>query len=198
MIIDCYTNFFDRLRILVHGIVTVPCFDTFIMIIIILSSIALAAEDPVQEHSRRNHVLTYFDYVFTGIFAIEMILKVSGQGTLLAILLSSSSQPRIFPNISSVSHTYYVPTGDRSRSHCSPRFLLAWYLESDGCPSCDMCHSFICLWYDVSKERSRGSTHSKHNFGRLIIHCLALASSSTVVASVWSPLDFHLALNLHI
>ena len=47
------------------------------MIIIILSSITLAAEDPVQETSQRNHVLTYFDYVFTGIFALEMFLKVS-------------------------------------------------------------------------------------------------------------------------
>jgi len=68
---------FYRVRILVHGIVTVPCFDTFIMIIIILSSIALAAEDPVQEQSQRNHILTYFDYVFTGIFAVEMLLKVT-------------------------------------------------------------------------------------------------------------------------
>ena len=66
----------NPIRILVHGIVTIPCFDTFIMIIIILSSIALAAEDPVQEQSMRNHYLTYFDYVFTGIFAIEMVLKV--------------------------------------------------------------------------------------------------------------------------
>lgn len=65
------------MRIFVHGIVTIPCFDTFIMIIIILSSITLAAEDPVQESSQRNHVLTYFDYVFTGIFALEMFLKVS-------------------------------------------------------------------------------------------------------------------------
>ena len=46
------------------------------MVIIILSSIALAAEDPVQEQSQRNHILTYFDYVFTGIFALEMLLKV--------------------------------------------------------------------------------------------------------------------------
>ena len=65
-----------RIRIFVHGIVTIPCFDTFIMIIIILSSITLAAEDPVQETSARNHILTYFDYVFTGIFALEMFLKV--------------------------------------------------------------------------------------------------------------------------
>lgn len=65
-----------RIRIFIHGIVTYPFFDTFIMVIIIMSSVALAAEDPVQEHSQRNHVLTYFDYVFTGIFALEMILKV--------------------------------------------------------------------------------------------------------------------------
>lgn len=72
----CYITIFFSVRILVHGIVTVPCFDTFIMVIIILSSIALAAEDPVQEQSQRNHILTYFDYVFTGIFAVEMLLKV--------------------------------------------------------------------------------------------------------------------------
>ena len=68
-----------------HGIVTIPCFDTFIMIIIILSSITLAAEDPVQETSQRNHVLTYFDYVFTGIFALEMFLKVSSGHILCAL-----------------------------------------------------------------------------------------------------------------
>ena len=46
------------------------------MVVIIMSSIALAAEDPVEENSQRNYILTYFDYVFTGIFAVEMILKV--------------------------------------------------------------------------------------------------------------------------
>ena len=47
------------------------------MIIIIGSSIALAAEDPVDESSDRNVILTYFDYIFTCIFAIEMALKVN-------------------------------------------------------------------------------------------------------------------------
>ena len=46
------------------------------MIIIVLSSIALAAEDPVEERSPRNKILTYFDYMFTTIFAVEMVLKV--------------------------------------------------------------------------------------------------------------------------
>ena len=66
-----------RFRLIIHSIVTYPFFDTFIMIIIILSSIALAAEDPVEETSQRNLVLTYFDYLFTCIFAVEMVLKVS-------------------------------------------------------------------------------------------------------------------------
>lgn len=46
------------------------------MIIITLSSIALAAEDPVVEDSPSNAILNYFDYAFTGFFAMEMILKV--------------------------------------------------------------------------------------------------------------------------
>ncbi len=66
----------NPIRIFIHGIVTFPFFDTFIMVVIILSSVSLAAEDPVQEGSERNHILTYFDYGFTGIFAIEMLLKV--------------------------------------------------------------------------------------------------------------------------
>ena len=46
------------------------------MFVISLSSIALAAEDPVWEKSPRNYVLNMFDYAFTGVFTIEMILKV--------------------------------------------------------------------------------------------------------------------------
>lgn len=48
-----------------------------VMIVICLSSISLAAEDPVEEESRWNKVLQYFDYCFTGVFATEMLLKVS-------------------------------------------------------------------------------------------------------------------------
>lgn len=52
-------------------------FDLFIMIVIGASSIALAAEDPVNKDSERNRVLNGMDYVFTGVFAIEMSIKVS-------------------------------------------------------------------------------------------------------------------------
>ena len=46
------------------------------MIIISLSSISLAAEDPVVEDSEWNRILNYFDYAFTGVFTVEMVLKV--------------------------------------------------------------------------------------------------------------------------
>jgi len=46
------------------------------MIVICASSVALAAEDPVREYSIRNRVLNKFDFVFTAVFAIELVLKV--------------------------------------------------------------------------------------------------------------------------
>lgn len=52
-------------------------FDFFIMVVIGLSSIALAAEDPVVDNSVRNAILNYFDHAFTGVFTLEMIFKVS-------------------------------------------------------------------------------------------------------------------------
>lgn len=51
-------------------------FDLFIMIVIGASSIALAAEDPVNKVSFRNEILNFIDYIFTGVFTIEMALKV--------------------------------------------------------------------------------------------------------------------------
>lgn len=66
-----------RIRRAAHWVVNLRYFDFFIMIVISLSSVALASEDPVVEDSEWNEVLNYFDYAFTGVFAIEMILKVS-------------------------------------------------------------------------------------------------------------------------
>ncbi|QQP56288.1 Uncharacterized protein FKW44_000902, partial [Caligus rogercresseyi] len=63
-------------RVGLHWFVTKPFFDGFIMIVILLSSASLAAEDPVEEDHPRNLLLQYFDYVFTAIFAIECLLKV--------------------------------------------------------------------------------------------------------------------------
>ena len=49
----------------------------FIMFVIVLSSIALASEDPVNENSDRNILLGKADYAFTAIFTFECCLKVS-------------------------------------------------------------------------------------------------------------------------
>ncbi|XP_015186705.1 PREDICTED: voltage-dependent calcium channel type A subunit alpha-1 isoform X20 [Polistes dominula] len=78
-----------------HWVVNLRYFDFFIMVVISLSSIALAAEDPVWEHSPRNEILNYFDYAFTGVFTIEMILKIIDLG----VILHPGSYLREFWNI---------------------------------------------------------------------------------------------------
>lgn len=67
-------------RIKIHEFVTKPAFDGFIMAIILISSVALAAEDPIDETNIRNVVLQYLDYGFTAVFATEMILKMFDLG----------------------------------------------------------------------------------------------------------------------
>ncbi|XP_073967585.1 LOW QUALITY PROTEIN: calcium voltage-gated channel subunit cacophony [Choristoneura fumiferana] len=65
-----------------HWVVNLRYFDFFIMIVICMSSAALAAEDPVDEDSEWNQVLNYFDYAFTGVFTVEMLLKIVDLGIL--------------------------------------------------------------------------------------------------------------------
>ncbi|KAL3280077.1 hypothetical protein HHI36_017583 [Cryptolaemus montrouzieri] len=78
-----------------HWVVNLRYFDFFIMIVICLSSMALAAEDPINENSIRNHILDQFDYAFTCVFAVEMFLKVIDLG----IILHPGSYLREFWNI---------------------------------------------------------------------------------------------------
>lgn len=63
--------------------VNLKYFDFFIMVVICLSSMALAAEDPVNEQAFRNTILDKFDYAFTGVFAVEMFLKIVDLGIIL-------------------------------------------------------------------------------------------------------------------
>jgi voltage-dependent calcium channel N type alpha-1B len=65
-----------------HWVVNLKYFDFFIMIVISLSSIALACEDPVDEESEKNQLLNLFDYGFTCVFTIELILKVVDLGVI--------------------------------------------------------------------------------------------------------------------
>ncbi|XP_017780350.1 PREDICTED: voltage-dependent calcium channel type A subunit alpha-1 isoform X5 [Nicrophorus vespilloides] len=78
-----------------HWVVNLRYFDFFIMIVICLSSIALACENPVEEASWMNKFLNNFDYAFTGVFAIEMFLKIVDLG----IILHPGSYLREFWNL---------------------------------------------------------------------------------------------------
>ncbi|XP_056608758.1 voltage-dependent P/Q-type calcium channel subunit alpha-1A isoform X5 [Triplophysa dalaica] len=80
MFILSTTNPFRRMC---HYIVTLRYFEMCILLVIAMSSIALAAEDPVWPESPRNNVLRYFDYVFTGVFTFEMLIKMVDLGLLM-------------------------------------------------------------------------------------------------------------------
>ncbi|KAF6033619.1 hypothetical protein EB796_008072 [Bugula neritina] len=74
----------NRLRQLCHFVVNLRFFDMFIMIVILASSIALAAEDPVRgSMSKKNNWLSIMDYIFTGVFTIELLLKIIDLGLIL-------------------------------------------------------------------------------------------------------------------
>ncbi|NP_001159383.1 cacophony A [Tribolium castaneum] len=85
----------NPVRRFAHGIVNLRYFDFFIMVVICLSSMALAAEDPVNEDSNWNLILDRLDYAFTGVFAVEMLLKIIDLG----IILHPGSYLREFWNI---------------------------------------------------------------------------------------------------
>uniref|UniRef100_A0AC35TNP8 EF-hand domain-containing protein n=1 Tax=Rhabditophanes sp. KR3021 TaxID=114890 RepID=A0AC35TNP8_9BILA len=83
------------LRVVVHSLVSTKYFEMFVMVIICLSSISLATEDPVDEDNPRNRILQYMDYAFTCVFACEMFLKLIDQG----IVLHRGSYCRDFWNV---------------------------------------------------------------------------------------------------
>ncbi|CAG5867207.1 unnamed protein product, partial [Menidia menidia] len=66
----------NPVRRLCHYVVNLRYFEMCILMVITMSSITLAAEDPVQANAPRNNVLKYLDYVFTGVFTFEMVIKV--------------------------------------------------------------------------------------------------------------------------
>ncbi|XP_060087546.1 LOW QUALITY PROTEIN: voltage-dependent L-type calcium channel subunit alpha-1S [Heteronotia binoei] len=73
----------NKIRVLCHRIVNATWFTNFILLFILLSSISLAAEDPIRAESFRNQVLEYFDYVFTSVFTVEIVLKMTTYGAFL-------------------------------------------------------------------------------------------------------------------
>uniref|UniRef100_A0A8D2LZ52 Voltage-dependent L-type calcium channel subunit alpha n=1 Tax=Varanus komodoensis TaxID=61221 RepID=A0A8D2LZ52_VARKO len=73
----------NRFRVHCHRIVNDNIFTNLILFFILLSSISLAAEDPVRHYSVRNQILFYFDIFFTVIFTIEIALKMTAYGAFL-------------------------------------------------------------------------------------------------------------------
>nr|XP_015197992.1 PREDICTED: voltage-dependent L-type calcium channel subunit alpha-1S isoform X1 [Lepisosteus oculatus] len=73
----------NKIRKLCHRIVNATTFTNFILLFILLSSISLAAEDPIDPESFRNKILGYFDIVFTVVFTAEIVLKMTTYGAFL-------------------------------------------------------------------------------------------------------------------
>nr|CAB3227400.1 voltage-dependent N-type calcium channel subunit alpha-1B-like [Phallusia mammillata] len=73
----------NPIRLACHYIVNLRYFETTILVIIGLSSLTLATEDPVSKDSKRNNVLKYFDYIFTAVFTFEMVMKMIDLGLVL-------------------------------------------------------------------------------------------------------------------
>uniref|UniRef100_A0A8C6QU19 Voltage-dependent L-type calcium channel subunit alpha n=1 Tax=Nannospalax galili TaxID=1026970 RepID=A0A8C6QU19_NANGA len=73
----------NKIRVLCHRIVNATWFTNFILLFILLSSAALAAEDPIRAESMRNQILGYFDIAFTSVFTVEIVLKMTTYGAIL-------------------------------------------------------------------------------------------------------------------
>ncbi|AWP09431.1 putative voltage-dependent L-type calcium channel subunit alpha-1D-like [Scophthalmus maximus] len=65
-------------RVVCHKLINHQIFTNLILVFIMLSSVSLAAEDPIRNFSARNIILGYFDYAFTAIFTVEILLKILG------------------------------------------------------------------------------------------------------------------------
>ncbi|XP_077465984.1 voltage-dependent L-type calcium channel subunit alpha-1D isoform X1 [Stigmatopora argus] len=65
-------------RVFCHKLINHQIFTNLILVFIMLSSVSLAAEDPIRNFSARNIILGYFDYAFTAIFTVEILLKILG------------------------------------------------------------------------------------------------------------------------
>ncbi|KAM7412269.1 hypothetical protein PAMA_021969 [Pampus argenteus] len=68
----------NPIRVFCHKLINHQIFTNLILVFIMLSSVSLAAEDPIRNFSARNIILGYFDYAFTAIFTVEILLKILG------------------------------------------------------------------------------------------------------------------------
>ncbi|XP_024149856.1 dihydropyridine-sensitive L-type skeletal muscle calcium channel subunit alpha-1 [Oryzias melastigma] len=73
----------NKFRKLCYKIINASSFTNLILLFILLSSISLAAEDPIDPRSYRNQILAYADIVFTTVFTIEIVLKMTVYGAFM-------------------------------------------------------------------------------------------------------------------
>uniref|UniRef100_A0A6Q2XDJ2 Voltage-dependent L-type calcium channel subunit alpha n=1 Tax=Esox lucius TaxID=8010 RepID=A0A6Q2XDJ2_ESOLU len=73
----------NPIRVGCHQLINHHIFTNLILVFIMLSSVSLAAEDPIRNFSARNIVLGYADYVFTSMFTFEIVLKMTTYGAFL-------------------------------------------------------------------------------------------------------------------
>ncbi|CAH8831967.1 unnamed protein product [Trichobilharzia szidati] len=73
----------NKFRIFCHNVVCFSHFGNIVLVCILVSSILLAAEDPLHANSNRNKILNSFDYFFTSVFTVEITLKMISYGFVL-------------------------------------------------------------------------------------------------------------------
>ncbi|XP_050313239.1 muscle calcium channel subunit alpha-1 isoform X2 [Anthonomus grandis grandis] len=73
----------NRFRVLCHWLCNHSIFSNIILVCILVSSALLALEDPINQDNRRADILSKFDYIFTGIFSVELVLKTISYGCIL-------------------------------------------------------------------------------------------------------------------
>ncbi|KAJ8923541.1 hypothetical protein NQ315_010119 [Exocentrus adspersus] len=73
----------NRFRIFCHWLCNHNYFANIILVCILVSSALLALEDPINFNSETNKILQIFDYFFTAIFSLELLLKTVSYGCIL-------------------------------------------------------------------------------------------------------------------
>ena len=67
----------NRFRLVVYSLVNKSWFNNFILLIITISTVTLAFENPLDNpHGDKIHILKLIDFVMTILFTIEVVLKV--------------------------------------------------------------------------------------------------------------------------
>uniref|UniRef100_A0A8C2L8T4 Voltage-dependent L-type calcium channel subunit alpha n=1 Tax=Cyprinus carpio TaxID=7962 RepID=A0A8C2L8T4_CYPCA len=174
----------NPIRVGCHTLIHHHIFTNLILVFIILSSISLAAEDPIRAHSFRNNVLGYADYAFTSIFTVEILLKMTVHGAflhkgsfcrnwfnLLDLLVVSVSLVSFFLHSSAISvvkilRVLRVLRPLRCVCACHLSFLGTFVVYKDG----DVSHPMV---------RERIWINSDFNFDNVLMGMMALFTVST-------------------